>query len=133
GGRAQGRGRRQEGAQSGCLQTIWQGCDSALAAPLVLDLARLLARAHEAGISGPLGELAFYFKDPDALRAPDGESPPTPAAAPCSPPAPRSASTRRGWPSTTGPTARRTAPNARTVRCPPAGSARPPPSPRPPG
>ncbi|WP_399040021.1 inositol-3-phosphate synthase [Streptomyces sp. 3330] len=46
------------------LQTIWQGCDSALAAPLVLDLARLVARAHEAGLSGPLGELAFFFKDP---------------------------------------------------------------------
>lgn len=52
------------------LQTTWQGCDSALAAPLVLDLARLLARAHEAGISGPLGELAFYFKDPDPVRGP---------------------------------------------------------------
>ncbi|WP_327667523.1 MULTISPECIES: inositol-3-phosphate synthase [unclassified Streptomyces] len=46
------------------LQTIWQGCDSALAAPLVLDLARLLARADEAGLSGPLAELGFYFKDP---------------------------------------------------------------------
>ncbi|MHA5047188.1 inositol-3-phosphate synthase [Streptomyces sp. SD15] len=46
------------------LQTIWQGCDSALAAPLVLDLARLVARAHEKGLSGPLGELGFYFKDP---------------------------------------------------------------------
>lgn len=46
------------------LQTIWQGCDSALAAPLVLDLARLAARAHEAGLSGPLTELAFFFKDP---------------------------------------------------------------------
>ncbi|MFI7292986.1 inositol-3-phosphate synthase [Streptomyces sp. NPDC050121] len=46
------------------LQTIWQGCDSALAAPLVLDLARLTARAHEAGLSGPLRELAFFFKDP---------------------------------------------------------------------
>ncbi|MEU5086393.1 inositol-3-phosphate synthase [Streptomyces sp. NPDC021356] len=46
------------------LQTIWQGCDSALAAPLVLDLARLTARAHEAGLSGPLRELGFYFKDP---------------------------------------------------------------------
>ncbi|MEY9995749.1 myo-inositol-1-phosphate synthase [Streptomyces sp. V4I8] len=46
------------------LQTIWQGCDSALAAPLVLDLARLAARAHEAGLTGPLGELGFYFKDP---------------------------------------------------------------------
>ncbi|MFJ8647549.1 inositol-3-phosphate synthase [Streptomyces sp. NPDC093546] len=48
------------------LQTIWQGCDSALAAPLILDLARLLARAHEAGLSGPLPELGFYFKDPGA-------------------------------------------------------------------
>nr|WP_258396257.1 inositol-3-phosphate synthase [Streptomyces sp. Amel2xB2] len=47
------------------LQTIWQGCDSALAAPLVLDLARLLARAHEAGISGAVPGLGFYFKDPD--------------------------------------------------------------------
>ncbi|MGW7081763.1 inositol-3-phosphate synthase [Streptomyces sp. NPDC054866] len=47
------------------LQTIWQGCDSALAAPLVLDLARLAARAHQAGITGPLPELGFYFKDPD--------------------------------------------------------------------
>ncbi|WP_367046484.1 inositol-3-phosphate synthase [Streptomyces sp. Je 1-332] len=47
------------------LQTTWQGCDSALAAPLILDLARLTARAHEAGLTGPLGELGFYFKDPD--------------------------------------------------------------------
>ncbi|MFJ8005893.1 inositol-3-phosphate synthase [Streptomyces fagopyri] len=46
------------------LQTIWQGCDSALAAPLVLDLARLVSRAHEAGLSGPLDGLGFYFKDP---------------------------------------------------------------------
>ncbi|MFE2646671.1 inositol-3-phosphate synthase [Streptomyces nigra] len=46
------------------LQTIWQGCDSALAAPLVLDLARLTARAHETGLSGPLAPLGFYFKDP---------------------------------------------------------------------
>lgn len=46
------------------LQTTWQGCDSALAAPLVLDLARLAARAQERGLSGPLGELGFYFKDP---------------------------------------------------------------------
>nr|WP_206441762.1 inositol-3-phosphate synthase [Streptomyces boncukensis] len=48
------------------LQTIWQGCDSALAAPLVLDLARLLARAHEAGLTGPVDGLGFYFKDPDS-------------------------------------------------------------------
>ncbi|MFJ8660709.1 inositol-3-phosphate synthase [Streptomyces sp. NPDC093795] len=47
------------------LQTLWQGCDSALAAPLVLDLARLTARAHEVGRTGPLEDLAFYFKDPE--------------------------------------------------------------------
>ncbi|MCT7354437.1 inositol-3-phosphate synthase [Streptomyces sp. 15-116A] len=47
------------------LQTTWQGCDSALAAPLVLDLARLLLRAREAGLTGPRPELGFYFKDPD--------------------------------------------------------------------
>ncbi|MEV0219773.1 inositol-3-phosphate synthase [Streptomyces sp. NPDC050704] len=46
------------------LQTTWQGCDSALAAPLILDLARLVARAREVGLSGPLSELGFYFKDP---------------------------------------------------------------------
>ncbi|MFD9353927.1 inositol-3-phosphate synthase [Streptomyces sp. NPDC060031] len=51
------------------LQTTWQGCDSALAAPLVLDLARLLARAHEVGLAGPLPELGFYFKDPDGDEA----------------------------------------------------------------
>ncbi|MGP3990552.1 inositol-3-phosphate synthase [Streptomyces sp. 3N207] len=48
------------------LQTIWQGCDSALAAPLVLDLARLLARADELSLTGPLPGLGFYFKDPDS-------------------------------------------------------------------
>ncbi|WP_406397654.1 inositol-3-phosphate synthase [Streptomyces sp. NBC_00879] len=55
------------------LQTIWQGCDSALAAPLVLDLAVLLARAHEVGMAGPLPELGFYFKDPDGGPAALGE------------------------------------------------------------
>jgi myo-inositol-1-phosphate synthase len=47
------------------LQTTWQGCDSALAAPLVLDLARLMSRAQECGLHGPRPELGFYFKDPD--------------------------------------------------------------------
>ncbi|OEV28951.1 myo-inositol-1-phosphate synthase [Streptomyces nanshensis] len=47
------------------LQTVWQGCDSALAAPLVLDLARIVARAHEAGTAGAVEGLGFYFKDPD--------------------------------------------------------------------
>lgn len=46
------------------LQFTWAGCDSALAAPLVLDLVRLVARAHQVGQSGPLGALGFFFKDP---------------------------------------------------------------------
>ncbi|MFC5244067.1 inositol-3-phosphate synthase [Streptomyces atrovirens] len=46
------------------LQTTWQGCDSSLAAPLVLDLARLTVRARQKGLTGPLSELGFYFKDP---------------------------------------------------------------------
>jgi myo-inositol-1-phosphate synthase len=46
------------------MEFTWHGCDSALAAPLVLDLARLTAAAHHAGRSGPLSELGFFFKDP---------------------------------------------------------------------
>lgn len=46
------------------LEFTWHGCDSALAAPLVLDLARLTAGAHAQGLSGPLPQLAFFFKDP---------------------------------------------------------------------
>ncbi|MDI1465029.1 inositol-3-phosphate synthase [Catellatospora sp. KI3] len=46
------------------LEFTWHGCDSALAAPLVLDLARLTAAAHAHGVSGPLPQLAFFFKDP---------------------------------------------------------------------
>ncbi|MFI9841250.1 inositol-3-phosphate synthase [Nonomuraea sp. NPDC051941] len=48
------------------LQFTWQGCDSALAAPLVLDLARLMAAAGRAGRSGAIAELGFFFKDPVA-------------------------------------------------------------------
>jgi myo-inositol-1-phosphate synthase len=48
------------------LQLTWHGCDSALAAPLVLDLARLTAAAHAAGAVGPLTQLGFFFKDPVA-------------------------------------------------------------------
>jgi myo-inositol-1-phosphate synthase len=36
--------------------------DSILAAPLVLDLARWAATLQMAGLSGPIPELAFYFK-----------------------------------------------------------------------
>jgi myo-inositol-1-phosphate synthase len=46
------------------LQFTWSGCDSALAAPLVLDLTRLTAAGHAAGHGGPLPALAFFFKDP---------------------------------------------------------------------
>jgi myo-inositol-1-phosphate synthase len=46
------------------MQLSWDGYDSALAAPLVLDLARLVAGAHQAGETGPLGALGFFFKDP---------------------------------------------------------------------
>jgi myo-inositol-1-phosphate synthase len=53
------------------MDFTWHGCDSALAAPLVLDLARLVARAHEVGISGALGALAFFFKDPLSATAHD--------------------------------------------------------------
>jgi myo-inositol-1-phosphate synthase len=46
------------------MNFIWEGCDSALAAPLVLDLARLVAYAHARGQHGALAPLAFFFKDP---------------------------------------------------------------------
>jgi myo-inositol-1-phosphate synthase len=46
------------------LQFTWDGYDSALAAPLVLDLHRLVSAAHADGQSGALAELAFFFKDP---------------------------------------------------------------------
>lgn len=51
-------------ARAGVWQTIWQGCDSSLAAPLVPDLARLTARAHEVGMPGPPAEPGLSFKDP---------------------------------------------------------------------
>lgn len=46
------------------LQFTWEGCDSALAAPLVLDLARLVDRAAATGQAGALTELGYFFKDP---------------------------------------------------------------------
>ncbi len=46
------------------LQTTWSAYDSMLAAPLVLDLARLLALADAAGYAGPVPALGFFFKDP---------------------------------------------------------------------
>jgi myo-inositol-1-phosphate synthase len=45
-------------------QFIWEGCDSILAAPLVLDLVRLTEFAHRKGEAGPMPHLACFFKDP---------------------------------------------------------------------
>jgi myo-inositol-1-phosphate synthase len=46
------------------LSLTWQGCDSALAAPLVLDLARLADLALRRGERGTLPALAPFFKTP---------------------------------------------------------------------
>ncbi|WP_129292059.1 inositol-3-phosphate synthase [Streptomyces lydicus] len=53
------------------LDFTWSGIDSALAGPLVLDLARLTARAHQRGRTGALDDLAFFFKDPHGHAAHD--------------------------------------------------------------
>lgn len=44
----------------------WRGCDSMLAAPLVIDLVRLTQLSFERGESGALSHLAFFFKSPIA-------------------------------------------------------------------
>src|SRR5262245_2248219 len=46
------------------MQFTWQGCDSILAAPLVLDLARLALLAQRRGESGVMKHLACFFKGP---------------------------------------------------------------------
>jgi myo-inositol-1-phosphate synthase len=46
------------------LQFTWEGCDSALAAPLVLDLVRLVAYADEHGEGGIQPQTASFFKQP---------------------------------------------------------------------
>ncbi len=46
------------------LQFTWQGCDSLLAAPLVLDLARLVLLARDRRQTGTLAFLASFFKSP---------------------------------------------------------------------
>jgi myo-inositol-1-phosphate synthase len=46
------------------MQFTWQGCDSLLAAPLVIDLVRLTERARRAGEHGLLTFLACFFKSP---------------------------------------------------------------------
>ncbi|MEB7505535.1 inositol-3-phosphate synthase [Arthrobacter koreensis] len=46
------------------IQTTWTAYDSMLAAPMILDLARLMALADAAGETGHIGALGFFFKDP---------------------------------------------------------------------
>ncbi len=46
------------------LQFIWQGCDSVLAAPLVLDLVRFTELAWRRKHVGPMPFLAGFFKSP---------------------------------------------------------------------
>ncbi|NJQ16781.1 inositol-3-phosphate synthase [Streptomyces bohaiensis] len=53
------------------FQFTWQGCDSALAAPLVLDLVRLVAMARRRGETGLLPALGFFFKEPMGSREHD--------------------------------------------------------------
>ena len=53
------------------LQFTWQGTDSLLAAPLVLDMARFAERAARAGESGMLTFLASFFKSPHGIEEND--------------------------------------------------------------
>ncbi len=46
------------------MQLTWQGCDSALAAPLVLDLVRLAIREKKNGSCGVMAFLSSFFKSP---------------------------------------------------------------------
>jgi len=46
------------------MQFIWQGADSVLAAPLVIDLVRLAEHHRRIGRHGPMPHLACFFKAP---------------------------------------------------------------------
>lgn len=46
------------------LQFIWEGCDSLLAAPLVIDLVRLTEREARRGKAGLMTHLGSFFKSP---------------------------------------------------------------------
>jgi myo-inositol-1-phosphate synthase len=46
------------------MQFTWQGCDSILAAPLVLDLVRFAELSLRRGESGPMTHLSSFFKSP---------------------------------------------------------------------
>jgi myo-inositol-1-phosphate synthase len=49
------------------LQLTWQGCDSLLAAPLVLDLVRFVELSQRRGEIGVLDHLGSFFKQPMGL------------------------------------------------------------------
>ena len=52
------------------MQFTWSGCDSILAAPLILDLVRFADLAMRRGESGPMSHLSSFFKGPiDATTA----------------------------------------------------------------
>jgi len=53
------------------MQFVWQGCDSILAAPLVLDLVRLAALAQDRGERGVMRHAACFFKSPLGVREQD--------------------------------------------------------------
>jgi myo-inositol-1-phosphate synthase len=53
------------------LQFTWSGSDSALAAPLVLDLARLADLAQRRGESGAMAQAAAFFKSPIGCKEND--------------------------------------------------------------
>ena len=53
------------------MQITWAGCDSALAAPLVLDLARLVDFAARKGEVGVMAHTASFFKSPMAATTHD--------------------------------------------------------------
>ncbi len=55
------------------LELSWHGADSILAAPLVLDLARLADRALRRGERGLLDYLAVFFKEPLGAAEPGHE------------------------------------------------------------
>ena len=53
------------------LQFIWQGCDSLLAAPLVLDLVRFVELSNRRGEVGVLSNLSSFFKSPLGMKEHD--------------------------------------------------------------
>jgi myo-inositol-1-phosphate synthase len=53
------------------LQFTWQGCDSILAAPLAIDIARLADAEKRRGRSGLMRHLACFFKGPEGVEEND--------------------------------------------------------------